>query len=70
MDIDEAQGILHIFEVIRNVFTGLTNPFNVREILAMKGLPPLYTFQFPERQAANVAKPAKTAKASGKAANN
>jgi len=59
MDIDEAQGILHAFEVIRNVFTGLTNPYNVREILAAKGLPPLYAFQFAERKAATMAKAAK-----------
>jgi hypothetical protein len=65
MDIDEAQGILHLFEVIRNVFTGLTNPYNVREILAMKGLPPLYTFQFAQRKAANAAKLPKPSKGKG-----
>ncbi len=58
MDIDEAQGIAHAFEVIRNVFTGLTNPYNVREILmAAQGLSPLYTFQFAERKTAKLAKP-------------
>ncbi len=57
MDIDEAQGILHIFEVIRNVFSGLTNPYNVREILAVaQNLKPLYTFQFAQRQKAKAAK--------------
>ena len=56
MDIDEAQGIVHAFEVIRNVFTGLTNPYNVREILAAtQGLKPLYTFVFPQKKTATVA---------------
>lgn len=60
MDIDEAQGILHAFEVIRNVFTGLTNPYNVREILAAaQGLTPLYGFQFAARKQAKLAKAAK-----------
>ncbi len=56
MDIDEAQGIGHVFEVIGNVFTGLTNPYNIREILmAAQGLRPLYTFQFAQRKTATVA---------------
>lgn len=56
MDIDEAQGIGHAFEVVRNVFTGLTNPYNIREILmASQGLRPLYTFVFPAKRAASVA---------------
>jgi hypothetical protein len=60
MDIDEAEGILHVFEVIRNVFTGLTNPYNVREILAAaQNLKPLYGFQFAERKQAKLAKAAK-----------
>ncbi len=60
MDIDESQGIMHVFEVIRNVFTGLTNPYNVREILAAaQGLTPLYGFQFAERKQAKLAKAAK-----------
>ena len=59
-DIDEAQGILHVFEVIRNVFSGLTNPYNVREILvAAQGLNPLYGFQFAQRKQAKLAKAAK-----------
>src|SRR5262249_48786983 len=63
MDIDEGQGIKHVFEVIRNVFTGLTNPYNVREILMeAQGLKPLYTFQFAQRKAATLVQPAKTAK--------
>jgi len=56
MDIDEAQGIAHAFEVIQNVFTGKTNPYNVREILmATQGLRPLYTFELPEEKMAHVA---------------
>lgn len=56
MDIDEAQGIAHAFEVVQNVFTGKTNPYNVREILmATQGLPPLYTFELPEDKTASVA---------------
>ncbi len=58
MDIDEAEGIAHAFEVVRNVFTGLTNPYNVREILMVaQGLSPLYTFQFAERKTSKLAKP-------------
>src|SRR5258707_2829207 len=54
MDIDEAQGIGHIFEVLKNLVTGgLTNPYDVREILAAdQGLTPLYTFRFAARGAA------------------
>lgn len=56
MDIDEAQGIQHVFEVIRNVFTGLTNPYNVREILmGAQKLKPLYGFVFPEKKVASMA---------------
>ena len=56
MDIDEAQGIAHAFEVIHNVFSGLTNPYNVREILmATQGLRPLYSFVFPQKKIATVA---------------
>jgi len=32
-DIDDAQGIEHIFQVIGNVFKGATNPYDVHEIL-------------------------------------
>lgn len=55
IDIDEAQGIAHTFEVVRNVFTGLTNPYNVREILtAAQGLRSLYTVVFAQKKAASV----------------
>jgi hypothetical protein len=67
MDIDEAQGINHAFEVIRNVFTGLTNPHNVREILvATQALKPLYTFEFAQRKVAKLVKPDKVTKATSK----
>jgi hypothetical protein len=50
MDIDEAQGIEHVFEVIRNTVSGKTNPYNVREILAAtQNLKPLYGFVFAAR---------------------
>lgn len=48
MDIDEAQGIGHVFEVAQNFLTqSLTSPYNVREILAVaQNLKPLYGFRF------------------------
>ena len=48
MDIDEAQGIGHVFEVAHNFLNqSLTSPYNVREILAVaQNLKPLYTFKF------------------------
>jgi hypothetical protein len=50
MDIDEAQGIEHVFEVIRNSVSGRTNPYNIREILAAgQNLKPLYGFVFASR---------------------
>jgi hypothetical protein len=56
VDIDEAQGIEHVFEVVRNSVAGLTNPYNVREILCeAQGLSPLYSFAFAERGIAVVA---------------
>ena len=51
VDIDEAQGIAHSCEVVRNVFTGLTNPYNVREILtADQGLKSLYPVVFAQKK--------------------
>jgi len=57
MDIDEAQGIGHIFEVVQNTVTsGLTNPYDVREILmAKQQLRPLYNFRFATTGAAAAA---------------
>jgi hypothetical protein len=57
MDIDEAQGIGHIFEVLKNLATSsLTNPYDVREILAAdQNLTPLYSFRFAARGNAEAA---------------
>lgn len=57
MDIDQAQGIGHIFEVVHNTVTsGLTNPYDVREILmADQKLQPLYGFKFAASGASAVA---------------
>jgi len=57
MDIDQAQGIGHIFEVLQNAVTsGLTNPYDVREILmADQKLQPLYDFKFASSGASSVA---------------
>jgi hypothetical protein len=57
MDIDQAQGIGHIFEVLQNAVTsGLTNPYDVREILmADQKLQPLYRFKFAASGASAVA---------------
>ncbi len=46
-DIDEARGIEHIFEVVRNSLAGPTNPYDVREVLiAAQGINPGYSFLF------------------------
>ena len=57
MDIDESQGIGHLFEVVGNGVTGnLTNPYSVREILIRsQKLEPLYGFRFAASGAATVA---------------
>ena len=46
IDIDDAAGIQHIFQVLRNHFTGEpTHPYNIHEILvAHQHLDPRYTF--------------------------
>jgi hypothetical protein len=51
VDIDEASGIEHGFEVLRNHLTGhQTSPYDIREILvAHQSLDPGYSFQFGER---------------------
>jgi hypothetical protein len=48
IDIDEAGGFHHTFELIRNVFRGLTNPYQVRELLLLNAreLDPGYTLIF------------------------
>ena len=44
-DIDEAQGLEHLFEVMRNAVRGPTNPYDVREILiAGQRIDPGYRF--------------------------
>jgi len=46
IDIDDANGIQHVFQVLRNHFTGEpTHPYNIHEILvAHQHLDPRYTF--------------------------
>jgi hypothetical protein len=51
IDIDEASGIEHGFEVIRNRFKGRTNPYLIRELMLLadpveKTLDPRYRFVF------------------------
>ena len=46
-DIDEAQGLEHLFEVVRNAVRGPTHPYDVREILiAGQRIDPGYRFLF------------------------
>jgi hypothetical protein len=46
-DIDEAQGLEHLFEIMRNAVRGPTNPYDVREILiAGQRIDPGYRFLF------------------------
>jgi hypothetical protein len=33
VDIDDAQGVEHIFKVLRNSIEGPTNPYDIRDIL-------------------------------------
>jgi len=56
MDIDEASGIGHGFEVLRNfVTTHETSPYDIREILiAHQSLDPGYSFQFGEQAAITI----------------
>ena len=63
-DIDDAQGIEHIFQVIRNTIAGPTNPYDIRDILLQQKpkVDPGFNFQFAER--VTVAKPS-AARASG-----
>lgn len=47
VDIDEAQGLEHLFEVLRNAVRGPTHPYDVREILiAGQRIDPGYRFLF------------------------
>ena len=48
VDIDDAQGFGHIFQLVRNTFEGPTNPYNIHEIL-LRQTPPVvagYDFVF------------------------
>lgn len=48
VDIDDAQGIEHVFQVIRNTATGPTNPYDIHELLLQQNPPirPGYEFVF------------------------
>lgn len=49
IDIDDAQGVEHIFQVLRNSVNGPTNPYDIHDILLQQKpvLDPLYAFKFP-----------------------
>ena len=47
VDIDDAQGIEHIFQVLRNSVSGPTNPYDIHDILVKEQrLDPGYSFKF------------------------
>lgn len=48
VDIDDAQGIPHLYQVVRNAFTGGTNPYDIHEILLgqQPRVDPRYGFVF------------------------
>ena len=48
VDIDDAQGIEHIFQVVRNAVAGPTNPYNIHDILLQQHpqVDPAYQFVF------------------------
>jgi len=47
VDIDDAQGIEHLFQVLRNTVTGPTNPYDIHDILVMdQRLDPGYSLRF------------------------
>jgi hypothetical protein len=48
VDIDDAQGIEHIFQVLRNSIQGPTNPYDIHDILLQQKPPvdPTYDFKF------------------------
>jgi hypothetical protein len=53
MDIDDAQGFDHVFQVVGNLFGGPTHPYNIHEILiATQELDPGYRLIINEPQAA------------------
>jgi hypothetical protein len=54
MDIDDAQGFDHVFQVVGNLFGGPTHPYNIHEILiATQELDPGYRLVIHEAAAAN-----------------
>ena len=54
VDIDDAQGFEHIFQVLRNAIEGPTNPYNIHEILLQQNprVDPGYEFVFATAAAA------------------
>jgi hypothetical protein len=47
VDIDDAQGIEHLFQVVRNLITGPTDPYDIHDILQIdQQLDPGYSFVF------------------------
>lgn len=47
VDIDDAQGIEHVFQVLRNSISGPTNPYDIHDILVTdQDLDPGYSFVF------------------------
>ena len=48
VDIDDAQGIEHIFQVVRNSISGTTNPYDIHDILLQQkpAVDPGYSFTF------------------------
>ena len=54
VDIDDAQGVEHLFQVLRNSVAGPTNPYNIREILLQQEIrvDPHYEFVFAAAAAA------------------
>jgi len=50
VDIDDAQGFEHIFQVATNMFNGPTNPYNIHEILLQQKpvVDPGYSLKFAE----------------------
>jgi hypothetical protein len=46
IDIDDGQGIEHIFQVVRNSVAGPTNPYNIHDILLQQKLPVNLNYEF------------------------
>ena len=53
VDIDDAQGVEHIFQVLRNSVNGPTNPYDIHDILLQQkpAVDPLYAFNFATKAA-------------------